>query len=107
MKWEEFLKPDLRKILLTLIIIISWILLLRFIISNTLVFCKMCPGYWPNACPGGNYINYLIVPELCPCCVSLSEVYNNYLWNLILPLVVSYFLSCFIFLIYNVVKKKK
>jgi len=103
MKLKEFLKPDWRKIVLTIIIIIAWILLLRFIVLKTVVFCYTCPV----TCLNGNYVNYLIVPGVCNCCVSLLEVYNNYLWNLIIPFIFSYFLSCLIIWIYKKVKKKK
>jgi hypothetical protein len=102
MNWKEFLKPDWEKIVITVIITAAWILFLRFIISNTVVLCEMCP----DTCPEGNYVNYLIVPKLCPCCVSLSEVYENYLWNLIIPFIFSYFISCLIIWIYNRMKKK-
>jgi len=102
MGWKEFLKPNSMKIVLAIIITVSWILLLRYIVSNTIVMCEMCLGN----CPSGNYVDYLIVPPVCYCCVSLSEVYNNYLWNLIIPFIFSYFISCLIIWIYDERKKK-
>jgi len=102
MDWKEFLKPTKNKLMISIIITIAWILLLRYIVSNTNVMCEMCSGI----CPSGNYVSYLIVPPVCYCCVSLSEVYNNYLWNLIIPFIFSYFLSCLILWVYGKRKKK-
>jgi len=101
MNWKQFLKPDRRKIVLTMIITIVWILFLRLLVSTMKYLCKMCPDVCSE-----NFVNYLIVPIPCPCCVSLSQVYSNYLWNLILPLIISYLLSCLIIWIYEKLRKK-
>ena len=107
MNWKQFLKPDWRKIVITIIILLLWILPNRFIVYTIKAECKMCPDYWPDNCPGGNYVDYLIIPKICSCCVSLSELYNDYLWNLFIPLVIFYLLSCLIVWIYHKLRKKK
>lgn len=106
MNWKQFLKPDKRKIVLMIIITLVWILLLRFLLSEDPKY-KYITCQCPAECPGGNYIDYLIIPSSCKCCTSLSMIYNDYLWNLLLPLVISYFLSCLIVWIYDKFRKRK
>jgi len=106
MKLKEFFKPNTKKLIITLVVTVVWILFWRLLVSSIEAECKMCPDYWPDNCPGGNYVNYLIIPKICSCCVSSSELYNDYLWNLILPLIISYLISCIVIWIYNKVKKK-
>jgi len=89
MKWKEFLKPDWRKIVLTVITMIIFF-----------------PGYPPYYKGGGFPLNYLSSgscyagSNIVSCAIKETPI------NLILDIIIWYFLSCLIIWIYNKVKKK-
>jgi len=103
MNWKEFFKPTRGKLIFSIVVTLLWILLMRYLtfINLSKISCSFCSGI----CPEGNYANYLLVPAGCNCCVSLSDVFYDYIWLIVVPFVVSYFiystLSMFLF------KKKK
>jgi len=97
MKIKEFIKPTLWKIILTLVLLIIWIICLRSL--GPLVLCKCSAplsGLY-NTCT--DYYNYLILRGLnCHCgCTPISELITNYFWYGLIPLIITYLLSCLIF----------
>jgi len=102
MKFKKFINPTLWNIVVTIIIFIIWIFLIRFF--DPLVYCKCASVGFENCV---DYHDYLIYNGFnCHCnCTSLSELVTNYFWYGLIPLILSYLISCGIF--YSVKKHKK
>jgi hypothetical protein len=99
MNWKRFLKPDWRKIILTVILIsLSFLYIYEPVIMDAYEAYRGLPMfYWKYFTGTG-----LIVPGM-----NLPEPVTEFLYlNLIIDLIFWYFLSCLIIWIYNKVKKK-
>ena len=88
MNWREFLKPNKKKIIISLIITLVWYLTLFYTYSSF----KAC------SCSSGEIINFCIDYEYlsplkggCHCgCTSLQTVVYEYLYALIIPFIIAY-----------------
>lgn len=103
MTFKEFIRLSWGKIIVAIILTLFWFFIgLRFFISY--VECECVPGGLEGCV---DYFNHLLIKNtMCHCtCIPLSEVILQYLNFIIIPLIVSYIISCVIF--YFVKKKKK
>jgi len=93
MNLKEFFKPDMSKIILTLVMII--ITIIFWFLAKVNVLCKM-----GVPCPPVNH--FIRISEISgPRFISANYIY------LILELLISYLISCFIIFIFNKFKEKK
>ena len=96
MNWKEFLKPDWRKIVITV--------LLFLIIPEPIVLCIDPGGCNWTLIPFGNLLSPLMILLFI---VSMGgSVTFEPILIILMTLLVSYFLSCLIVWIYDKVKKK-
>jgi len=99
MSWKEFLKPDWRKIVITLALIgLSFLYIYEPLIADAYEAYRGLPlFYWKYFVGAGPLIEGMEVPE---------PVTEFLYFNLIIDLIFWYLLSCLIIWIYDKVKKK-
>jgi len=99
---KEFFKPTWSKVIITIILALFWIYYIN--LSTPIVDCMPCsPGEFEDCT---DYHDYLLIKVGCHCgCTSMSTVYSQYLRIVLIPLIISYIISCIIMLIYRKIKK--
>lgn len=89
MKFTKALKPTLWKVIVSVVLTLVYVLIINWFISNN-IQCGTCePGAFTNC---ADYSNFLIL-DFCSCdCTTLFQVLWQYVYLIIIPLVVVYFI---------------
>ncbi|MBU0979481.1 MAG: hypothetical protein KJ709_01630 [Nanoarchaeota archaeon] len=87
MEWKKMFKPNLWKIVFSIIITASWFFILKKMLPMVLCDCIMES---PLMCK--DYYNYLLINHhLCGCgCTPFIDVVVQYLLFIIVPFIVAY-----------------
>jgi len=100
MNWKKFLKPDWRKIILTIIFIVLTYILTVFVIAIFPIYDNFPAKYFLTD------IDWIIVC-VGPMACGPQLIYGPNILGIIFLLIISYFLSCLIVWVYDKYKKKK
>jgi hypothetical protein len=88
MDWKSLIKPNLWKINASMILTFVWNIILYIITPK--ITC-MCASWGFENCV--DFYSFLIIKDRCHCgCISISEVFMQYLWVIVIPFLVIYIL---------------
>ncbi|MBU0894521.1 MAG: hypothetical protein KKF48_01005 [Nanoarchaeota archaeon] len=101
MKFKEFIQLDKKKLLITLVLFIIWVIFAHSINQFMLCDCIDTPLDYFETCT--DYYDYLIFDSIeCHCtCVQGNKLIRNYFWFGLIPLIIIYLIVSIIFYLLN------